>query len=70
MSYIRLISAIPLQPSISVCLLGLVEHLIPTVAGRTLVSLLVRTVVLRQKDHCTSLEKVGPTCGCLLEAVG
>lgn len=39
--YINLVSDIPLQPSMSVCLLGLVEQLIPTVARHTMGSLLL-----------------------------
>lgn len=41
LDFITQITSVPLQPSMSICILGLTEQLIPTVAGRTLVGLLL-----------------------------
>lgn len=41
LDFITQITSVPLQPSMSICILGLTEQLIPTVAGCTLVGLLL-----------------------------
>lgn len=37
LTFITQVTTIPLQPSMSICMLDLIEELIPTVVGRTLV---------------------------------
>lgn len=39
--FINQVTAVPLQRPMSICMLGLIEQLIPTFAGRTLVGLLL-----------------------------